>query len=72
MTSPKFQTRILHFDLLGKTFSQEFIKTLFFLQTVEIKIVISLLFSLFIFTEKSTIHRKAYKKFDCGTGQGCL
>ena len=30
MASPKFQSRRLHFKLLGKTFSQEFIKTLFF------------------------------------------
>ena len=30
MASPKFQTRILHLNLLGKTFSREFIKTPFF------------------------------------------
>ena len=44
MTSSKFQTRILHLNLLGKILAEN-LYNLRFLQTVKIRIVISLLFS---------------------------
>ena len=54
IASPKFQIRMLHFKHFGQDLYLRIPKkTLFFLQIVKIKTVISLLFSLFIFTEKS-------------------